>query len=103
VRAYNRHSYSPHVHRLTRRQLNHGANAVADVAGANQGCGQANPQPGRRRRRRGELLPGLSRLFCIPPPPPDVDCDDVNGQNFTVRSPDLHAFASYGDGVGCET
>jgi hypothetical protein len=48
VRAYNRNGYSPFVHRLTRRQLNRGANAVADVAGAikagakrirNQGAG----------------------------------------------------------------
>jgi hypothetical protein len=34
VRAYIRNRYSPFVHRLTKRQLNRGANAVADVAGA---------------------------------------------------------------------
>jgi hypothetical protein len=34
VRAYNRNVYSKYVHRLTGRQLNRGANAVSDVAGA---------------------------------------------------------------------
>jgi hypothetical protein len=28
--------------------------------------------------------------FCIPPPPPDLDCADVNGRNFTVLPPDPH-------------
>jgi hypothetical protein len=41
--------------------------------------------------------------FCIPPPPPDLDCDDINGQNFTVLAPDPHGFDSDGDGVGCES
>jgi micrococcal nuclease len=40
--------------------------------------------------------------FCIPPPPPDLDCGDVGGSNFTVRSPDPHGFDADGDGVGCE-
>jgi hypothetical protein len=26
--------------------------------------------------------------FCIPPPPPDLDCGQVNGNNFTVLPPD---------------
>jgi hypothetical protein len=30
--------------------------------------------------------------FCIPPPPPDLDCGDVNGRNFTVLAPDRHGF-----------
>ncbi len=40
--------------------------------------------------------------FCIPPPPPDLDCSDVSRRNFTVLSPDPHGFDGDGDGVGCE-
>jgi endonuclease YncB( thermonuclease family) len=40
--------------------------------------------------------------FCIPPPPPDLDCDQVNGNTFAVRPPDSHGFDGNGDGVGCE-
>lgn len=39
---------------------------------------------------------------CIPPGPPDLDCDDVEAESFTVRSPDPHEFDRDGDGVGCE-
>jgi hypothetical protein len=41
--------------------------------------------------------------FCIPPPPPDLNCDEVNGSDFTVRSPDPHGFDGDSDGVGCES
>jgi hypothetical protein len=42
--------------------------------------------------------------FCIPPPPPDLDCSDVAPHtNFTVRPPDPHGFDGDGDGVGCES
>lgn len=40
--------------------------------------------------------------FCIPPPPPDLDCADV-GRAFTVRGSDPHRFDREGDGVGCES
>jgi hypothetical protein len=40
--------------------------------------------------------------FCIPPAPPDLDCDDVNGSNFTVIGDDPHGFDGNRDGVGCE-
>lgn len=39
--------------------------------------------------------------FCIPPPPPDLDCKDI-GRSFTVRPPDPHGFDGDGDGRGCE-
>lgn len=41
--------------------------------------------------------------FCIPPPPPDLDCADVNGNDFTVLPPDPHGFDREGDGLGCES
>jgi hypothetical protein len=41
--------------------------------------------------------------FCIPPPPPDLDCKDVQGKKpFRVRQPDPHRFDREGDGWGCE-
>ena len=46
--------------------------------------------------------------FCIPPPPPDLDCADVfPHEDFTVRhdvpDPDPHDFDRNKDGVGCES
>lgn len=41
--------------------------------------------------------------FCIPPPPPDLDCADVQGDNFRVQGSDPHGFDADGDGVGCES
>ncbi len=39
---------------------------------------------------------------CIPPYPPDLNCDDVPEEGFAVRPPDPHGFDGDGDGVGCE-
>jgi hypothetical protein len=42
--------------------------------------------------------------FCIPPPPPDLNCKDVTGPKpFHVRPPDPHGFDRDGDGWGCES
>lgn len=41
--------------------------------------------------------------FCIPPPPPDLDCPDIGRRNFTVRAPDPHGFDRDRDGIGCES
>ena len=38
---------------------------------------------------------------CIPPPPPDLDCDDVAYTGFTVTGADPHGFDGEGDGVAC--
>ncbi len=40
--------------------------------------------------------------FCIPPPPPDLDCPDIGRHNFTVLPPDPHRFDLDRDGIGCE-
>ena len=46
--------------------------------------------------------------FCIPPPPPDLDCGDI-GRSFSVLQPDPHRFdgrpgqAGEPDGMGCES
>ena len=40
---------------------------------------------------------------CIPPPPPDLNCDDIPWTNFTVLPPDPHGFDGNKNGIGCET
>ncbi len=42
--------------------------------------------------------------FCIPPPPPNRNCDDISGRGFTVLSPDPHGLdGNDNDGIGCES
>lgn len=40
---------------------------------------------------------------CIPPYPPDLDCDDIPDQDFRVSGSDPHGFDREGDGIGCES
>lgn len=45
--------------------------------------------------------------YCIPPPPPDLDCPDIKGAKpfrvrHDVRNPDPHGFDRDGDGRACE-
>ena len=39
---------------------------------------------------------------CIPPPPPDLDCSDIDQRRFTVLDPDPHNFDDDRNGIGCE-
>lgn len=41
--------------------------------------------------------------FCIPPPPPDLDCPDISRTDFRVVGDDPHGFDGDDDGVGCES
>jgi micrococcal nuclease len=41
--------------------------------------------------------------FCIPPPPPDLDCGHIPRKGFRVLPPDPHRFDGDSDGVGCES
>jgi micrococcal nuclease len=41
--------------------------------------------------------------FCIPPPPPDLNCPDIGANWFTVLPPDPHGFDRDRDGWGCES
>src|SRR5215204_4813950 len=40
---------------------------------------------------------------CIPPPPPDLNCDDVSATDFRVEGSDPHGFDGDNDGIGCES
>lgn len=54
---------------------------------------------GQRRSACDESYPD----FCIPPPPPDLNCPDIHGKKpFRVRQPDPHHFDRDHDGWGCE-
>ena len=39
---------------------------------------------------------------CIPPYPPDLDCDEIGYSNFRVTGYDPHGFDADYDGIGCE-
>lgn len=41
--------------------------------------------------------------FCIPSPPPDLDCKDIAQKRFTVIGSDPHRFDGDKDGIGCES
>lgn len=41
--------------------------------------------------------------FCIPPPPPDRNCGDIDEKDFTVDGDDPHGFDGDHDGIGCES
>ena len=45
--------------------------------------------------------------FCIPPPPPDLNCRDIPRHNFrvlwNVPNPDPRGFDADHDGIGCES
>jgi hypothetical protein len=40
--------------------------------------------------------------FCIAPPPPSLNCDNIPQKNFRVLSPDPHGFDKDKDRIGCD-
>jgi hypothetical protein len=40
--------------------------------------------------------------FCIPNPPPDLDCSEITERNFHAYAPDPHGLDTDGDNIGCE-
>lgn len=41
--------------------------------------------------------------FCIPPPPPDLDCRDFTQKRFRALPPDPHNLDNDNDGIACES
>lgn len=39
---------------------------------------------------------------CIPPPPPDLDCGDIDACDIRVEGSDPHHLDRDRDGIGCE-
>ncbi len=67
------------------------------------------PQLQQQLDQMEKLNPDLDRKCssaypekCIPPSPPDLDCEDITQRNFFVMSPDPHNFDPDGNGIGCE-
>ena len=60
----------------------------------------AQPAPESRPRPGGECDPGYDP--CVPPYPPDLDCDDVDGP-IRITGDDPHGFDADGDDVGCDS
>jgi len=64
----------------------------------------SRPAPSKPATAAGGCHPSYPD-FCIPPPPPDVNCSSpvIAGRTgFAVRSPDPHRLDQNGDGIGCE-
>jgi micrococcal nuclease len=70
--------------------------------------GPAAAEPGIPGASAGQRCHPSYPDFCIPPPPPDLDCGDIaaNRKPFRVRhdvrSPDPHRFDRDRDGRACE-
>jgi hypothetical protein len=62
---------------------------------------QQDPTP-IRLMRSGACDPYYPTV-CIPPPPPDLDCDDISFRNFSVIEGEPHNFDTDHDGIGCES
>jgi micrococcal nuclease len=60
----------------------------------------ARPAPESRPGPGGDCDPGYDP--CVPPYPPDLDCDDVDGP-IRITGDDPHGFDADGDGVGCDS
>ena len=75
-------------------------NAVWNPLGPATTGGGAAPTP-----PRGIVGGGCDPSYptvCIPSPPPDLDCADIEYRRFRVVPPDPHRFDDEGDGIGCE-
>lgn len=114
VSSYSGGGYTSTVHRITKRQLNRGANAVADLAAGLKNasrqaasCDEADGGSGGGPdggSGSGDNCDSAYPDVCIPSPPPDLNCDDVSHTNIrVVEHPDPHGFDGNNDGVGCET
>lgn len=40
--------------------------------------------------------------ICVHPPPPNLDCEDIEHREFKVIPPDKHYFDPDGNGIGCQ-
>jgi micrococcal nuclease len=62
-----------------------------------------SPPAGGPTRVSGSCDPSYPDV-CIPPPPPDLDCGEIQERDFRVRPPDPHGFDGRDDdGLGCES
>ena len=63
---------------------------------------EPEPEPDLEEKPSADCDPAYPDV-CIPSPPPDLNCPDVDEQDFAVKGDDPHGFDADGDGVGCES
>ncbi len=66
------------------------------------GCSNEEPTKTNTQTQQPSCDPSYPD-FCIPSPPPDLDCKDIPQKRFTVIGSDPHRFDGDKDGIGCES
>jgi hypothetical protein len=76
--------------------------AVVSVIAEAQGEATETTQIEQTEPEERECDPSYPDV-CIPPPPPNLTCDDISAQDFEILPPDPHGFdGDDNDGIGCE-
>ncbi len=80
--------------------------AQADGIGRWSACSEPSPshvdRPVSGARQEGANCSPYYLTLCVPPFPPDLDCDAIEEAHFPVLKPDPHGLDADGDGIGCE-
>ena len=77
----------------------HGFDGDNDGIGCEKSTQSSAPSTGTNENSCDPSYPTV----CIPSPPPDLDCGEIEFRNFTVLQPDPHRFDGDKDGIGCES
>ena len=82
------------------------SSAQADGIGRWGACSEPRPsyadRPVSDTRQGGANCSPYYPTLCVPPFPPDLDCNDIEEAHFPVLPPDPHGLDGNGDGIGCE-
>jgi len=82
------------------------SSAQADGIGRWGACSEPRPsyadRPVSGTRQGGANCSPYYPTLCVPPFPPDLDCNDIEEAHFPVLPPDPHGLDGDGDGIGCE-
>ena len=80
--------------------------AQADGIGRWSACSEPSPshvdRPVSGARQGGANCSPYYLTLCVPPFPPDLDCDAIEEAHFPVLKPDPHGLDADRDGTGCE-
>jgi hypothetical protein len=77
--------------------------AVPSLAGGQESPGDSTSETTANTIDDVQVCDVSYPTLCIPPAPPDLDCEDIVERNFPVRPPDPHGLdGNDNDGIGCE-